>query len=78
MLYHLAKNPLKQQKLREEITRILQTSDADLTPASLNTIPYLRACIKESMRLTPLIPGNVRAAGKNLVLQGFQIPKDVS
>lgn len=78
LLYHLAKNPSKQEKLREEILEILPNVDSKLTPTSLNSVPYMRACIKESMRLSPVVPGNMRGVGKNLVLQGYQIPKDVS
>lgn len=58
--------------------RILPEVNSKLTPESLNSVPYMRACIKESMRLMPPIPGNMRAAGKDLVLQGYQIPKSVT
>lgn len=47
-------------------------------PSSFQTAPYLRACKKESMRLTPIAAGNMRAAGRDLVLKGYKIPKGVS
>lgn len=78
LLYYLAKNPSKQEKLREEVIKILPNVDSKLTITSLNSVPYMRACIKESMRLAPPVPGNLRGTGKNLVLQGYQIPKDVN
>lgn len=74
----LAKNPDKQDKLRQEIMTILPNVDSMLTSESLNNLPYFRACIKESMRIQPVVAGNLRAAGKDIVLGGYQIPKDVS
>ena len=41
----------------------------------MNTIPYMRAVLKETMRLAPVVNGNLRATGKDIVLQGYQIPK---
>lgn len=78
LLYHLAENPSKQEKLREEVMRILPEIDSKLTPESINSVPYMRACLKEALRLTPPIPGNMRGTGKDLVLQGYQIPKNVN
>lgn len=77
-LYHLGINPEKQAKLTEEIFKILPNIDSPLTEESLNNIPYLRACLKESMRVNPLIPGHLRAAGQDIILNGYQIPKMVS
>lgn len=44
---------------------------------SLSNLPYLRACLKETHRLRPVIPGTARAAGSDMVLKGYRIPKDV-
>lgn len=57
---------------------LLPNPDSPLTPESLNSLPYMRACLKESMRVTPIIAGNVRCAGRDIVLQGYQIPKGVT
>lgn len=74
-LYHLAKNPEKQEKLRQEILTILPNRDSKLTTESFNHIPYMRACLKEAMRLNAVVPGTSRATGQDLVLNGYQVPK---
>lgn len=78
ILYHLAKNPAKQEKLRKEIQNLPLDKNGNLMPTSLLKIPYLRACTKEAMRLSPIIGGTARAAGRDLVIKGYQIPKGVS
>ncbi|KAH8278977.1 hypothetical protein KR018_012090 [Drosophila ironensis] len=74
LLLCLAKNPEKQEKLREEVLKVLPNKNSEFTEASLRDIPYLRACIKESQRLYPLFIGNARAVTKDCVLSGYQVP----
>ena len=75
MLYLLAKNPDKQEKLRQEIFNILPTKDTALTDDKLKHIPYLRACMKEANRCYSVASGMARETGQNLVLNGYRIPK---
>ncbi|XP_053692438.1 probable cytochrome P450 12a5, mitochondrial [Sabethes cyaneus] len=75
ILYCLARNPEKQEKLRQELRTILPKKDSPLTPENMRNMPYLRACIKEGLRLCPPITGTARGVGRNIVLQGYQIPK---
>uniref|UniRef100_A0A182IJQ1 Uncharacterized protein n=1 Tax=Anopheles atroparvus TaxID=41427 RepID=A0A182IJQ1_ANOAO len=77
ILYCLAKNPDKQAKLREELRTIMPKKDSPLTPENMRNLPYLRACIKEGLRLIQPIAGNIRATGRDIVLQGYRIPKDM-
>lgn len=65
VLYLLAKNPDKQDKLREEIM------------SKSEKRPYLRACIKESIRLMPVVSGNMRQTTKDCEILGYKIPKDM-
>ncbi|CAD7090139.1 unnamed protein product [Hermetia illucens] len=74
-LYLLAKNPDKQEILRNEIRAVLPEKDSSFTIEKMTRLPYLRACIKESQRIFPTLNGNVRGAGQNIVLDGYQIPK---
>ncbi|KAL0883705.1 hypothetical protein ABMA27_015823 [Loxostege sticticalis] len=61
--YLLAKNQEKQDKLREELK-----SDSEKRP-------YLRACIKESLRLMPVVAGNFRMTTKEHNVLGYLLPK---
>lgn len=56
---------------------LLPEKSSKLATESLNSAPYLRAVIKEAMRMHAAVNGVTRAAQQDLVLQGFQIPKDV-
>lgn len=76
LLYDLAKNPEKQEILRKEISNIKINGDY-LETEHLKNLPYLRAVIKETLRFHPIVSGNFRAAGKNLVIKGYKVPKGV-
>lgn len=75
--YHLANNPDVQQRLHEEVREAMKGSQ-EITVKSLSRMPYLKACIKESFRLTPTIPGIVRVLPTDVCLSGYQIPKGLS
>lgn len=74
LLYHLAKNPAEQEQLREEVFRVLPDSEAGLERNALDQMPYMRACLKESMRIQPIIQGHLRGTGQPLIMDGYQIP----
>ncbi|CAG9786719.1 unnamed protein product [Diatraea saccharalis] len=61
LLYNLAINKEAQDKLRQEIRA--QTSTK-----------YLKACVKESLRLLPVLSANLRETSKDYVIGGYQIP----
>uniref|UniRef100_A0A336K8U8 CSON001979 protein n=1 Tax=Culicoides sonorensis TaxID=179676 RepID=A0A336K8U8_CULSO len=75
LLFLLAKNPARQEKLRKEILEILPTKDTPLTAEKLKHLPYLRACMKEAHRVFPVVAGTVRATTQDMVIQGYQVPK---
>ena len=76
LLYTLALNPEKQEILRKEIMSVLPDPETKLTADNMKNMSYLRASMKESTRLSPLF-NMVRSAGRDMVLQGYQIPKRV-
>ncbi|TDG46883.1 hypothetical protein AWZ03_006767 [Drosophila navojoa] len=70
----LAKNPDKQEKLREEAMRVLPNKDSEFTEESMKNVPYLRACLKESQRLMPLVVGQGRTTNRDCILSGYRVP----
>ncbi|XP_065371246.1 cytochrome P450 CYP12A2-like [Calliphora vicina] len=76
LLLAMAQNPDKQAKLREEVMTILPHKDSDFTEEACKNMPYLRACIKEALRVYPLTVGNARSPAKDVVLSGYRVPKD--
>lgn len=41
-------------------------------------MPYLKACIKETLRMYPVIIGNGRSLQTDTVIAGYKVPKGVS
>lgn len=71
-LYLLAKNPDKQEKLHQEVASVLQQNQPD--PHSLAQMPYLKACIRETLRLYPVLSSLSRNVDEDMVIRGYQIP----
>ncbi|KAG5873358.1 hypothetical protein JTB14_000486 [Gonioctena quinquepunctata] len=55
-LYELARAPDIQEKLRKEITSVLNKYDNKLTYENMNEMPYLQQVIDETMRIYPALP----------------------
>ena len=73
-LYHLAKNPRVQDKLREEVATALPSGDSRLTDKSFERMPYMKAAFKEVLRMNPPAVANARVAEEDLDLAGYHIP----
>ncbi|XP_073817038.1 cytochrome P450 CYP12A2-like [Musca autumnalis] len=76
LLLSLAKHPDKQQKLREEVMRVLPHKDSEFDEVAFKNMPYLRACIKESLRFYALALGNVRVSTGDMIISGYRVPKE--
>ncbi|RXG58231.1 cytochrome P450 4c3 [Armadillidium vulgare] len=74
-LYLLARNKDKQKKLQEELDLVLGDGKETMTEEQLANLSYLKACIKESLRIYPLVIGNLRLLQEEAVLAGYKIPK---
>lgn len=55
----------------------MSTKDAKITASTLDQIPYLRACIKETLRMYPVVLGNGRSLQSDTVISGYNVPKGV-
>ncbi|XP_043279339.1 cytochrome P450 CYP12A2-like [Venturia canescens] len=79
MLYYIASNPPVQEKLREEVLRALPDKNSPVTYEILKSkIPYLKACVKESLRLSPIAFANLRTMTKDVVIGGYEIPAGIN
>merc|ERR1712048_305892 len=74
LLINIARNPHVQEKLRAEILSV--SPSGDITEDHLKQMPYLKACVRESHRLTPaLMMGTMRPAPTDMVLSGYEVPE---
>ncbi|GAB1867131.1 Probable cytochrome P450 49a1 [Camponotus japonicus] len=74
MLYYIASNPEKQDKLLLEVLSVLPEKTSPITYEILNRTRYTKACIKESLRLLPIIIGNLRTMQTDVCIGGYKIP----
>ncbi|KAJ7394491.1 hypothetical protein OS493_000305 [Desmophyllum pertusum] len=73
VLYMMAKNPDKQEILRQEVLSVLGDQN-QASPTTIGQMPYLKACVRETLRLYPVISLFGRIASKDLILSGYHIP----
>ncbi|XP_059198322.1 sterol 26-hydroxylase, mitochondrial [Centropristis striata] len=77
-LHLLSKNPETQARLYEEVSTL---GPADRIPSAteVTRMPYLRAVIKESLRMYPVVPVNARIMlERSVSIGGYQLPKNTS
>ena len=73
VLYMMAKDPDKQDILRQEVLSVL--GDTTLaSPTTLAQMPYLKAWVRETLRLYPVLCVISRRPSKDIILSGYVIP----
>ncbi|XP_026729006.1 probable cytochrome P450 49a1 [Trichoplusia ni] len=73
-MYLLAKNDRAQRKLHVELNNNLPRGRG-MCSKDLDKLPYLKACVKESLRMKPVILGNGRCIQSDAVISGYEVPK---
>ncbi|MED6287640.1 hypothetical protein CHARACLAT_018405, partial [Characodon lateralis] len=77
-LYQLSKNPEIQDRLYEEVSTLVP-ADRIPTAAEVTGMLFLRAVVKETLRMYPVVPTNARIiTEKPISVGGFQFPKNTS
>ncbi|CAG8702672.1 3339_t:CDS:2 [Cetraspora pellucida] len=72
-VYNIAKNPAVQSKVHDEIDRVLgKDMNRPVTYDDIIKLDYLEACIKESLRLTPVVPFIFKASDKEDTVAGLK------
>nr|XP_058907832.1 cytochrome P450 27C1 isoform X2 [Kogia breviceps] len=73
-VYLLARHPEVQQTVYREIVRNLGERCVP-TAADVPKVPLVRALLKETLRLFPVLPGNGRVTQEDLIVGGYLIPR---
>ncbi|XP_056610060.1 sterol 26-hydroxylase, mitochondrial-like [Triplophysa dalaica] len=77
-LYLLSRDPAAQVALYEEVNRIVK-DDRVPTAQEVNSMPYLKAVIREALRMYPVVPINARImTEKDVVIGGHFFPKETT
>lgn len=79
LLYHIAKNPHVQEKVFQEAITVLPELDSgEITAEQMaNQLAYSKAVLKEAFRLNPVSVGVGRITNTDLILNGYNVPKEV-
>ncbi|KAB5577267.1 hypothetical protein PHYPO_G00207940 [Pangasianodon hypophthalmus] len=77
-LYLLSQDPKAQDTLYQEVNSIIK-GDKIPTAEDINSMPYLKAVIKETLRMYPVVPMNARLLSENdVIIGGHFFPKKTS
>ncbi len=75
-MYELGKNPEVQETLYSEISAHIKPNEP-VTDDMLERMSYVKAVVKEAMRIHSPTPGNGRINREDVVINNYAIPKGV-
>jgi len=77
LFFELSINQDVQNRLFEEIERVIGKSLPTMEHLSVSNMPYLNGCIMEALRMHPPVPTDAKVAAADIVFpDGAKIPKD--
>ncbi|GIZ44640.1 hypothetical protein CKM354_000783200 [Cercospora kikuchii] len=79
--YTLAKTPIVQERLMAELRSSLSSNngvETEVTAELLESLTYLRAVVRECLRLIPTAPVTRREAKRDTSIAGYAIPSGTS
>ncbi len=74
-VHHLTRNPAAMARVREEIDAVV--GGAPVTPEHVGRLEWLDAAIKETLRLTPIVPMVARKLARPARIGGHDLPEGV-
>ncbi|XP_020289584.1 cytochrome P450 4C1-like isoform X2 [Pseudomyrmex gracilis] len=74
----LAEHKDIQDRVRTEVDDVMKEYEGKLTMASLQKLPYLERCLKESLRLYPSVPSISRILAEDIKCQSYIVPANTS
>ncbi|XP_070580883.1 1,25-dihydroxyvitamin D(3) 24-hydroxylase, mitochondrial-like [Ptychodera flava] len=72
-VYNLANNPETQEKLHEEVRRVVPKGEM-VSYKHIEKLPYVTAVIKETLRVNPVVVNNSRVLDEDITIKGYNIP----
>lgn len=76
--YLLSRNPEAQTKVLTEVRKAVGAHAATIPEEALANMPYVKAVIKETLRLYPVAPFLTRILDHDISLNGYNVPAGVS
>ncbi|XP_046748006.1 probable cytochrome P450 301a1, mitochondrial [Diprion similis] len=77
ILYQLATRPEAQEKMYQELLKILPDPNVPITTQHLDQAVYMKAFIREVFRVYSTVIGNGRTLQNDTVICGYKVPKGV-
>lgn len=76
LLYNLSQHPNVQEKIYAEIKQEIPDSNQPINVDYIRNASYLKACFRESGRLSSTVLGNARKCPVDTIMSGYLVPKE--